>query len=76
MFWGNGGQTEVRTIVSKIQTFRTFHEMLRATGVTACLPEFRERDIEKAVKLYHSLPAFEERARRSGVVALHLELCK
>lgn len=44
--------------------------MLEATGFQNCIPE--ARDLEAAVKVYDSIPGYNERAKQHGVLAIHL----
>jgi len=55
-----------------IHEYAGFKNMLRVFGVKACLPNFKEGDIDGATKLYHSFPNYEELAETHGVIAFRL----
>lgn len=71
-FEGRNPRNDVTCRITRITTFRSFREMLQASGFQKCLPEVRS--LEEAVEIYDRIPGYAERASRSGVRALHVEL--
>lgn len=71
-FEGRNPLNEVICRITTITTFRGFREMLEASGFQKCLPGVRS--LEEAVVIYEKIPGYADRARRSGVRAIHLEL--
>lgn len=64
------GNNSVTSTIAKIEKFASFRAMLEATGFQNCIPE--ARDLEAAVKVYDSIPGYNERAKQHGVLAIHL----
>lgn len=58
--------------VQKVQKYETFRDMLINEGVSNCLPDLKDSDIEEGVKVYHSIPKYAEKAQKHGVVALKI----
>lgn len=58
--------------VKKVKNYDTFREMLTNEGVSNCLPGLSNSNIDEAVKIYHSIPKYEEKAKAYGVVALQI----
>jgi len=48
----------------------SFEDMLTATGVAACLPDYN--DVAKAVRLYRSFPGYREKEQKFGTLAIHM----
>lgn len=61
---------EVNCTITKINKYKSFAEMLQAEGYKKCLPNVST--LEAAVKAYSVIPGYDERASRSGVLALHI----
>lgn len=67
---GRVSSLTLSTRVTKIESFRTFPEMLESIGVPNCLPDYRT--VDSAVKLYRSLPGYADKERAFGVLALYV----
>ena len=61
------------TRVVEKSPFKTFREMLSHCGVQACLPEYRADDVNGAVRLYHSIPQYQEKESRFGVLGIKIQ---
>jgi ASC-1-like (ASCH) protein len=48
--------------------------MLQHEGFQKCLTDVRT--LEEAVKVYHDIPSYADRAARSGVTAIEIEVLK
>lgn len=70
-FCGGWQKNEVNCKIAKINTYGSFEETLEKEGYKKCLPE--ARSLQDAIRTYHAIPSFTERAEKSGVVAIHLE---
>ena len=56
-----------------MRNFHGFRQLLKSTGVTACLPHLDEHELDEAVQELHSLRSGTAAlAKRYGVVAFHL----
>ncbi len=64
------GNNSVTSTITNIEEFNSFREMLEATGFKKCIPE--ARDLEAAVKIYDSIQGYNDRAKKNGVLAIHL----
>lgn len=58
--------------VCGIRRYPSFSEMLKNEKLEKCLPGFK--DIAEGVKLYHSIPNFEQDAKKYGVISMELEV--
>ena len=58
--------------VEEIRPYTSFGDMLRGSGLQACLPDVRS--LAEGIKIYDSIPGYKERAAKSGVLALHLKV--
>ncbi len=56
--------------IQKIDTFPSFKDMLDSIGFKKCIPD--AKSLEEALAVYHSIPGYQERAKKSGVLALHI----
>jgi ASC-1-like (ASCH) protein len=52
--------------------YKNFHDMLSAEGYTTMIPD--ATTLEEAITVYNSIPSFQERAKRHGVIALRLKV--
>lgn len=64
-------QTEVLCTITKIETFTGFREMLDATGFKKCIPS--ASTLDAAFGEYQKISGYIERAKNSGVLALHIK---
>jgi ASC-1-like (ASCH) protein len=55
-----------------INPYNSFYDMLVGEGVENMLPGVSS--VEEGVRIYENIPSYMDRARRSGVVSLRLEL--
>lgn len=67
-FYGKGSAVSVQ--VTRIGTYHTFREMLQAVGVETVLPEYKSLD--DGVRLFQSLPGYQDKERKFGVLAFHI----
>ena len=67
-------QTSVICQIKAIRKYKGFPEMLAAEGFQKCLTDVRT--LEQAVSVYHAIPSYQERAARSGVAAIEIEIIK
>lgn len=63
---------DVVCLITKIETFLSFKEMLKSCGFKKCIPNVVT--FEQAVRAYDAIPTYAERAKKSGVAALHLQV--
>jgi ASC-1-like (ASCH) protein len=63
---------DVRCLITKVQKFLGFEEMVKAVGFKACLPDAESE--QQAVQAYHKIPRYREKAKQFGVVAIHLQV--
>jgi len=61
---------EVTCIIKGITPYPSFFDMLQNEGVDACLPGIRSAS--EGSRVYDRIPGYSERARRNGVLAIHL----
>jgi ASC-1-like (ASCH) protein len=73
-FYQQNRSDDVTCLITDIRKYRGFKEMLETEGFKKCLTDVRS--LEDAVRVYNQIPGYSERAARSGVVALHLEVIK
>ena len=70
------GQKFVLKRLVSLKTYDGFRAMLRQEGVRTCLPGLKEKDLDKAVKVYNNIQAngikYEVLATQKQVVALRL----
>lgn len=71
-FYKANTNDDVTCKITAITTHLSFDAMLRVSGVHPCLPGVRS--IEEGVAIYNSIPGYTQRARQSGVAAIHLEV--
>jgi ASC-1-like (ASCH) protein len=62
---------EVVCKITKLKIYNSFEEMLTEEGHEPCLPD--APSLDAAISTYHKIPGYTERARNSGVVAIHLK---
>lgn len=65
------GPNKVTTKIITREKFKSFEDMIDKVGFKNLVPEAVSRDV--AVKLYHSIPGYTDKARRFGVLALGVE---
>lgn len=61
---------EVFCRVTDVKRYPSFDEMLTKEGHKQCIPE--SNSLKEAADIYNRIPGYAERARQSGVLALHL----
>lgn len=64
------GDEKVLCQITALKRYSSFAEMLEIEGVQRCLPDVRT--LAEGIRIYDSIPSFTQRARESGVVAIHL----
>jgi ASC-1-like (ASCH) protein/GNAT superfamily N-acetyltransferase len=64
-------EDQVTCKITGLNSYPSFEKMLRTEGHQSCLPE--SSSIEAAVRTYHNIPSFTERAARSGVLAIQIQ---
>lgn len=69
-FYPQNESDDVTCIITKIEKFSGFREMLEKTGFQKCIPA--ARTLDEAFKVYENIPGFLDRARHSGVLAIYL----
>lgn len=70
----SAGNTEVTTRITSRRKYSSFREMLLDTGYKNMVPD--AKSLDHAVQIYNSIPNYEERARRFGVIAMGVEVCE
>lgn len=70
-FCGGRQPDEVTCEITKLNIYKSFEDMLTQEGYKSCLPD--ASSLESAIRTYHNIPSFTERARKSGVVAIHIK---
>ena len=73
-FYPQNESDDVTCIITKIDKFSGFREMLETTGFQKCIPA--ARTLDEAFKVYENIPGFLDRARHSGVLAIYLAVEK
>lgn len=68
------GNTRVSCRVTKVNKYRSFSEMLQSEGVSKCLADVT--DLNAGIRVYHSIPKYQERAAQFGVLAWQLEVIR
>ena len=63
--------SRVTCLITGLKVYRSFRELLENEGVRNCLADVS--NVELGVRIYHRIPDFEQRARRSGVLAIRLK---
>lgn len=58
--------------VTKIERFDTFESMLKSCGVSKCLADVT--DLETGIQVYNEIPGYAEKAKKFGVLGIHLKL--
>lgn len=71
-FYGQDPKDDAICKITKIEKYSSFEAMLRTEGYKKCLADVIS--IDEAVRIYDAIPGYAERAKKSGVVALHLQL--
>jgi|GEM_PF-1893570 len=61
---------EVFCCVTDVKRYPSFDGMLAKEGYKQCIPE--SNSLKEAADIYNRIPGYAERARQSGVLALHL----
>lgn len=70
-FFNNRDPRGVNCEIIAIRTYKSFREMLAAEGVSNCLTDVD--DLEKGVEVYDRIRGYNERAAKSGVVAIQIK---
>lgn len=73
-YYFTNSSDRVRCQIHKIEKFNSFKEMLVATGFKACVPQCE--NLQEAIEAYDRIPKYKEKARVSGVFAIHLTVLK
>lgn len=60
------------TLVTGSQIYPGFREMLEQEDLNSLLPDCET--VAEGLDIYHSFPRFKQRARKSGVIAVHFEV--
>lgn len=68
---GRSGQ-RTPTQIESLHIYAGFAAMLEEEDISALLPGVT--DVEEGVAIYHKLPHFEQRAQKSGVIAIRFSL--
>jgi ASC-1-like (ASCH) protein len=71
-FYFQNQQDDVICKIKNIKHYKSFSEMLNNEDYRKCIPDAYDK--ESAIRAYDSIPGYIERAEKSGVLALHLEL--
>lgn len=67
-------EDHVECHISAIEKYTSFEEMLSQCGYQNCLPDVNS--LQEAINVYHQFPQYFERAKESGVAAIHFRLEK
>ncbi|WP_059360213.1 ASCH domain-containing protein [Parachlamydia acanthamoebae] len=62
----------VQCLITDVNTYPSFKEMLVKEGLKACLPDVT--DLSKGIEIYEKIPGYKERASQHGVIALKVSL--
>lgn len=54
--------------------YKTFGDLVKGEGVQALIPDLKATDVEKATKIYHSIPGYTKKEGRFGVVAFQIKV--
>lgn len=57
--------------ITEIVKYKSFKDMLDKEGVRNCLPDIST--VDEGVKIYHSIPGYEDKAKKFGVIAVRIE---
>ena len=71
-FYFQNQQDDAICKIKNIKFYNSFSEMLNNEDYRKCIPDAYDK--ESAIRAYDSIPGYIERAKKSGVLALHLEL--
>lgn len=71
-FYHHNPYDDVRCEVVGIRAYAGFREMLVSEGFKKCLAEVS--GLEAAVAVYNAIPGYNDRARRSGVLAIEIRV--
>lgn len=63
---------KVTCLVTKINSYDSFAEMLTKEGVTSCLPDVTS--LGAGIQIYEKIPGYKEKAAQYGVLAIHIKL--
>lgn len=69
------GSPDARCEITKVTRYNTFKEMLQTEGVSACLGR-AVSSLEKGVEIYDSIPGYNDKAQRFGVLGIRIKLLK
>jgi len=72
-FYQQNPRDDVVCTVKQVKVYKTFQEMLQDGGVQRYLPDMKDEDVDGAVKIYHGIPGYQQRAHQNGVVGIKLE---
>ena len=73
-FYNQNPSDDVKCDITDIRKYPSFREMLQQEGFKKCLTDVRS--LEEAVRVYDQIPGYAERAARSGVVAIQLNVSR
>lgn len=65
------GTEQVLCTITAIKKYPSFAKMLELEGVKPCLPNVHS--LEAGVKIYDAIPHYAEKAKRFGVLAIHIK---
>lgn len=66
------GDRSINCLITKVTTYKTFRDMLMNEGVTACFGR-NVTHPDEGVSIYESIPNYEGRAKRFGVLAIRIK---
>jgi ASC-1-like (ASCH) protein len=73
-FYNQNPSDDVKCDITDIRKYPSFRAMLQQEGFKKCLTDVRS--LEEAVRVYDQIPGYAERAARSGVVAIQLNVSR
>ncbi len=60
--------------VTKVNRYGSFAEMLQTEGVKSCLPDVHS--LQEGIRIYDAIPGYADRAKKFGVLAIHIRVLK
>lgn len=66
------GEQSVKCRIVKVVRHSSFEEMLEKEGYKPCLPDVSS--LEQGIKIYDNIPGYADKAKRFGVLAIHIQL--